>query len=144
METNESLFMLIKKIENVGEASINNYLKDTGITFAQLGLMLYLEKHQGEKVTQNDLAEYLKIKHTSVIDLAKRLEEKDMIRRFQDKENRRYKNVVITPNGITVMKKFNNRKKESFESILDSNMTKEEQRILKELLQKVLCCLEKL
>ncbi|PJI07241.1 MULTISPECIES: MarR family winged helix-turn-helix transcriptional regulator [Clostridium] len=90
------------------------------------------------------MAEYLKIKHTSVIDLAKRLEEKDMIRRFKDEENRRYKNVVITQKEITVMKKFNNRKKESVESILDNNMTKEEQRILKELLQKVLCCLEKL
>ncbi len=74
----ENIGQLIKQISNYLINDLNNRLKEYDITFSQLQVLLVIDE-SNDKLSQKDIADILKIKHTSLIDVLKILERKELI-----------------------------------------------------------------
>ena len=123
-------------------AIINRQLKDDDMTFSQLILISYVWENRDKKVTQKDISEALHIKHPTTIGLLKRLEEKEMLTVIVDPDNRKFRNIVLTPKGEKYVKK-NKERKRNTDSTLTEGMTEEEIAKLRELLDKVIDNMQK-
>lgn len=69
----------IKKIFFVVKNEINEKMKAYNLTAAQALLLEYLNEMNGKMIIQKDICDYLSFKHSTVIDILKRLEEKELI-----------------------------------------------------------------
>lgn len=128
--------ILIKKINNKLEAGRNRDLKDLKLTGAQLDILLFLSD-QSEKTTfQKDIGEFLAIKHTSTIDILKKLEEKQLIYRETNQDNARCRNVHLTEKGKQLTAMLSNKKNE-IEAILLEGFSETEHQQLWEQLMKI-------
>lgn len=127
---------LFKQIHIKCESKINQHLASENLTSAQLSLMSYLLDHKSEKVTQKDIAEELEIKHTTVIGLVRRLEEKGLVRSVTDPDNRKYRNISLTSKAMKVEEKIRDHRR-TMDEALSKGLTDEEVEQLRILLQKV-------
>lgn len=128
--------ILIKKINNKLEAGRNRDLKDLKLTGAQLDILLFLSD-QSEKTTfQKDIGEFLAIKHTSTIDILKKLEEKQLIYRETNQDNARCRNVYLTEKGKQLTEMLSSKKTE-IEAILLEGFSETEHQQLWEQLMKI-------
>lgn len=128
--------ILIKKINNKLEAGRNRDLKDLKLTGAQLDILLFLSE-QSEKTTfQKDIGEFLAIKHTSTIDILKKLEEKQLIYRETNQDNARCRNVYLTEKGKQLTEMLSSKKTE-IEAILLEGFSETEHQQLWEQLMKI-------
>lgn len=118
-------------------AIINRRLRDDDMTFSQLMLISYVWENRDKKVTQKDISEALHIKHPTTIGLLKRLEEKEMLTVSVDPDNRKYRNIVLTPKGEKFVE-FNRERKKHTDSYLTEGMSEEEIATLRRLLDKVI------
>jgi MarR family multiple gene transcriptional regulator MgrA len=118
-------------------AIINRQLKDDDMTFSQLILISYVWENRDRKVTQKDISEALHIKHPTTIGLLKRLEEKEMLTVMVDPDNRKFRNIVLTPKGEKFVE-FNRERRRYTDSYLTEGMTSEEVLILRKLLDRVI------
>lgn len=128
--------ILIKKINNKLEAGRNRDLKDLKLTGAQLDVLIFLSD-QSEKTTfQKDIGEFLAIKHTSTIDILKKLEEKQLIYRETNQDNARCRNVYLTEKGKQLTTMLSSKKTE-IEAILLEGFSETEHQQLWEQLMKI-------
>lgn len=128
--------ILIKKINNKLEAGRNRDLKDLKLTGAQLDVLIFLS-NQSEKTTfQKDIGEFLAIKHTSTIDILKKLEEKQLIYRETNQDNARCRNVYLTEKGKQLTTMLSSKKTE-IEAILLEGFSETEHQQLWEQLMKI-------
>ncbi len=132
----EPISFKFKLIHEMFAADINRQLKDDDLTFSQLLVLSYLQHNTSDKVTQKDLSQALHIKHPTTIGLLKRLEEKEMLEVVVDSDNRKYRNIILTPKGEQLMEA--NKKRRTFlDRTLVKGMTDEEKKELRRLLDKV-------
>lgn len=127
---------LFKQIHIKCEKKINQHLASENLTSAQLSLMSYLLDHKSEKITQKDIAEELEIKHTTVIGLVRRLEEKELVRSVTDPDNRKYRNISLTSKAMKVEEMIRTHRR-TMDEALSKGLTDEEVEQLRILLQKV-------
>ena len=80
MKEQQILGFLMKSLVNHMESNINAELKNTGITVTQLGIMEFIY-YSKEPVQIVDIAEHFDVKHTSVLHVLKKLEEKGFVYR---------------------------------------------------------------
>ena len=130
--------ILIKKINNRLEAGRNRDLKDLKLTGAQLDILLFLShQSQSEKtIVQKDIGEFLAIKHTSTIDILKKLEEKQLIYRETNQDNARCRNVYLTEKGKQLTASLST-KKDKIEAILLEGFSETEHQQLWQQLMKI-------
>lgn len=127
--------ILIKKINNKLEAGRNRDLKDLKLTGAQLDILLFLSD-QSEKTTfQKDIGEFLAIKHTSTIDILKKLEEKQLIYRKTNQDNARCRNVYLTEKGKQLTEMLSSKKTEIEAILLEGFSETEHQQLWKQLMK---------
>ncbi|MDC7294397.1 MarR family transcriptional regulator [Butyrivibrio sp. DSM 10294] len=126
-----------KLIHESFAAIINRQLKEDDMTFSQLMLISYVWEKRNQKVTQKDISKALHIKHPTTIGLLKRLEEKEMLKVVVDPDNRKYRNIALTPKGEKFVK-HNKERKRYTDSYLTEGMTTEEVTELRRLLDKVI------
>ena len=69
----------IKKIFFIIKNDVNEKMKPYNITAAQILLLRYLQLNKGKMIIQKDICDYLCLKHSTVIGILKRLEEKELI-----------------------------------------------------------------
>ena len=124
-------------------AIINRQLRDEDMTFSQLVLISYVWENRNNKVTQKDISKALHIKHPTTIGLLKRLEEKEMLTVIVDPDNKKYRNIVLTPKGEKFVER-NKERKRFTDSSLTEGMTEEEVDQLRKLLDKVIDNLQSL
>jgi len=78
-----------------------------GITPQQYQLMLALKGYPGrERANITELAERMQLDHHSTVGLVDRTEERGLVRREQDQEDRRQVNVQLTGAGISLLRKL--------------------------------------
>ena len=94
-----SIGLLFKRISNQLEADKNEDLRRDNLTSAQLEFMILLDARQGLTTSQKDIGEFFGIKHTTTINILKRLEEKQLVYREINSENARYRDVYLTEEG---------------------------------------------
>lgn len=91
----ENIGQLIKQISNILINDLNKKLKDYNITFSQLQVLLVI-KESNNKICQKEIADILKIKHTSVIDILKILERKQLVKKNTREDNVKYNELSLT------------------------------------------------
>lgn len=69
----------IKKIFFIIKNDVNEKMKPYNITAAQILLLRYLQLNKGKMIIQKDICDYLCLKHSTIIGILKRLEEKELI-----------------------------------------------------------------
>ncbi len=98
----ENIGQLIKQISSVLIRDMNKRLKAYDITFSQLQVLLIL-KESNNKMCQKEIAEILKITHTSLLDVLKILERKELIEKNISQENAKYNELSLTIKGREII-----------------------------------------
>jgi DNA-binding MarR family transcriptional regulator len=128
--------LLFKKINNRFTQIQNQNLKKNDVSFQQGALLMYLSKVTDHEVSQKEISEVLNIKHTSVIGLLERLEEKGLIERSVRPDNKRYRVITLTDKGRKTVSDIWVCICKTEQKIVGS-MTEEEQNLLEMLLNKI-------
>ena len=96
--------MITEKMKNIVfymKKELDKNLKKYKLTTVQLLLLMYLKENRDKEIIQKDICEKLSLKHSTVIEIIKKLEEKG----FVHKETY-YKSVLtITDSGLDVLNK---------------------------------------
>ncbi len=94
----ENIGQLIKQISNILINDLNKRLKEYDLTFSQLQVLLVI-KEANSKICQKDIANILKIKHTTLLDILKILERKDLVIKNISESNAKYSELSLTKKG---------------------------------------------
>ncbi len=101
----KNIGQLIKQISNILINDMNKRLNDYDLTFSQLQVLLTI-KESANSICQKDLAEKLKVRHTTLIDILKILARKELIRKNTSKINAKYTEINLTYKGIETLQKM--------------------------------------
>lgn len=127
---------LIRQINCATEKRINNELRESDLTHAQICLSFVLiEKEEGQCSLKN-LEKHLHLAQSTTLGIVKRSEEKGLVECFPDPDDRRSKSVRITQKGIDLCSKIRS-DVQNTESWLLAALTPEEQEVFRSLLTKV-------
>lgn len=132
MENN--IGFLIKKISNRLLTEMNYNLKKYGITARQLEVLSFLNMN-GDS-SQKDIADYFGIRHTTVIDLLKKLEGKNLIAKIKDEKNLKFNVISLTDLGKKQIGELDGFKDE-VQDIFTKELGAENQEILIQSLNKI-------
>lgn len=131
-----------RQVNNKLEANMNERLKEFDITLTQLNVLWYIHKNSNNPISQKDICDFLKVKHTSLIDVLKRLESKGLITRCVSKENARANSVRLTEKSMQLVKTMDENRNYMLTTILN-DFTAEEAEQLEYLLSKIVNNLER-
>lgn len=125
-----------KMIDQLFKFRMNKNLENLDITFAQMQVLIYLEQHEDQKVTQKILSEEFKVKHSTMAGILQRMLEKELINIIVDEDNKKYKNITKTEKANKIrneMKKY----RDYTESVVLKNFSAEEIKVLSNFLERV-------
>ncbi|MDO4493520.1 MAG: MarR family transcriptional regulator [Clostridia bacterium] len=87
---------LVKLIYDAVDRSINDELKDTGLTHSQLSVLDYLSYRKDRRTTITDIAEDFCIKHPTSTGLVNRMEQNGFVETVEDSTDKRARLVKAT------------------------------------------------
>ncbi len=96
MSENLHIGPLIRLLNKEFEQLHSEKAKSIGLTPAQLFVLHYIAKHQGEIICHKDIEKQFELTHATVSGIISRLEAKGFINCFADESDRRFRNIVIT------------------------------------------------
>ena len=135
MEDLEPCGILIKRVNDALIKNMNNKLRVNDLTFAQIQLLLILQKKESG-ICLKDLEKLLHIAQSTTVGIVKRLERKGLVEAYADSEDKRIKLIKITAAGNAVCRETQTDMDEDKQRILHS-LTTSEIKQLQLLLQKV-------
>ena len=112
----------LKKLTLYMKTELDNKLRKYNVTATQFIVLEYLVENEGKNIIQKDICELLEIRHTTVIGIIKRLEEKNLIMKLN---NKRTNLIKISNKGKKLYNNLSGRKY-NVEDILLNGFTKEE------------------
>lgn len=127
---------LFKMISNQLDAGLNEKLRMDGLTGVQLDVLMFLDPRRNMITSQKDIGKEFGIKHTTTIDILKRLEDKKFIYRQVNKDNAKFRDVYLTEKGRQKVMDVNN-KRILIDKMMVDGISDEEQAELQRLLIKV-------
>ena len=123
----------VKKLTLYMKTQLDNKLRKYNLTATQFIVLEYLVENEGESIIQKDICELLEIKHTTVVGIIKRLEEKGLITRTKNKQS---KIINISQKGRELYNSLSGRRYD-VENILLDGFTQEEIQDMEEKLNKM-------
>lgn len=126
----------LKKIHTLLERRRNYEYREYDLTSTQLDVLEYLYFNTKQKNTLSDIAFFFGVQHTSVIHVLKILEKKGFICKERAKQGSRCKPILLTQRGFDIMQSHLCCPSD-LETILFSNISKENIIILEKLLQQI-------
>lgn len=96
MTENIHIGPLIKLLNKEFERLHTEKAGNMGLTPAQLFVLHYIARHQGENICHKDIEKQFELTHATVSGIISRLEAKGFIICRADESDRRYRNIVIT------------------------------------------------
>ena len=103
-DINESIPFLLNAVSDNMRLYVNQALKDCGITWKQLFVLMNCELRGGQ-IRVGDLKGALAIDPGATSRLIQRLEAQNWVKRFVDKKDKRFASIQITAEGQAVMRK---------------------------------------
>jgi DNA-binding MarR family transcriptional regulator len=128
--------MLIKYIHDSIEKHANNDLRKKEITIMQLRFLRALYEKSDYTYSYKELEKHFNVAQSTIVGIAKRLEKKKFVNTFMDASDKRAKFTRLTSSGVELCIETLENIKET-EELLTSRLTKEEEKLLKDLLCKV-------
>ena len=87
---------------------INRRLKDIGLTSGLYGILLCIYDDYKSLKTQQDIAKRLNMNDGTIAKALRKLEDKNMIQRSPNPDNRRQNLISLTDTGLSIAEEFNN------------------------------------
>ena len=127
---------LIKQIHDALERSANNAMRPTGLTMAQLGVLLALDRAEDGTLPLKEVERLFRVAQSTAAGIVARLEQKGLVEPVGDPNDRRVKLVRITKAGRACCRGAK-QNMEQAETELLSGLTAAEREIFFVLLHKV-------
>ncbi|WP_455544193.1 MarR family winged helix-turn-helix transcriptional regulator [Intestinibacter sp.] len=103
MNNEIKLSYLFKQIHLKFEYNRNKNLEKYNLTSAQMDILVYLNNNKDLSVTQRDLEIALKVKNPTITGILNRLEEKKLINRRKNLNDKRSKIISLTDKSCKIM-----------------------------------------
>ncbi len=87
---------------------INRRLKDIGLTSGLYGILLCIYDDYKSPKSQQDIARRLNMNDGTIAKALRKLEDKNMIQRSPNPDNRRQNLISLTDTGLSIAEEFNN------------------------------------
>ena len=87
---------------------INRRLKDIGLTSGLYGILLCIYDDYKSPKSQQDIAKRLNMNDGTIAKALRKLEDKNMIQRSPNPDNRRQNLISLTNTGLSIAEEFNN------------------------------------
>ena len=136
MDIQESCGTLLKQIHDALEKQANNTLRADGLTMAQVGVLLMLDRAEHRQMPLKELEKALHVAQSTAAGIVSRLEQKGLVESFGDAEDRRVKVVRLSEAGAGCCRTADARMAEAERQLL-SSLTEAERDIFILLLRKV-------
>lgn len=137
MDHKKRLGYLIKKMNIVMDKHFNETLASTDLTKSQAELLLFLHRNSDKQMTQKDIETYYHISNPTVTGLINRLEAKGYVERVISSDDAR-KRIIVETQKAKNLHSFLKQGSIEFNELLLSCLTKDEQKLLTDLLWRVL------
>lgn len=115
---------------------MNQTLKPYDLTEQQYNVLRILRGQKGETMNLYEIQDRMIQKMSNVSRLIDKLLDKGLVERKECKENRRRVDIYITPKGLQTLDDIEPAVREVFR-VLNNNMSKEDAKLLAELLDKI-------
>ena len=125
---------LLKVIQENTERHANQIFKPVDLTSSQVRVLKFLRERGETPVSQKEIEEYLHVSHPTVVGIVQRLEHKGFVRTEFSGQDKRQKYVYRTEREEELFRQMNNSHRE-LESLLTKDMSEEQIRELRELLE---------
>ncbi|MDR1589747.1 MAG: MarR family transcriptional regulator [Oscillospiraceae bacterium] len=116
---------LIKQIHDAVGKRVNNLLREDGLTFTQIRVLMELGEHGGEAVSLKELERLFHVAQPTIVGTVRRLEAKGLVEGFISPEDNRVKLVKLTESGGQ-FREANMRAIDEMENRLTSALTESE------------------
>lgn len=136
MDIQDSCGTLLKQIHDALEKQANNSLRADGLTMAQVGVLLMLDRAEHRQMLLKELEKALHVAQSTAAGIVSRLEQKGLVESFGDAEDRRVKVVRLSEAGAGCCRTADARMAEAERQLL-SSLTEAERDIFILLLRKV-------
>ena len=125
---------LLKVIQENTERHANQIFKPVDLTSSQVRVLKFLRERGEMPVSQKEIEEYLQVSHPTVVGIVQRLEHKGFVRTEFSGQDKRQKYVYRTEREEELFRQMNNSHRE-LESLLTKDMSEEQIRELRKLLE---------
>lgn len=122
-----------KRIHEMFRARMNVDMKERDLTFSQMEILFYLEKHSDHAINQQELCDAVQVSHPTMIGLINRMEEKNLVVRRTDPLNRRSRYIEMTQKSQEILRQTRERRHRN-DRMLVKGFTDEETKELNRLL----------
>ena len=136
MDIQDSCGTLLKQIHDALEKQANNSLRADGLTMAQVGVLLMLDRAEHRQMLLKELEKALHVAQSTAAGIVSRLEQKGLVESFGDAEDRRVKVVRLSEAGAGCCRTADARMAEAERQLL-SSLTEAERDFFILLLRKV-------
>lgn len=136
MDIQDSCGTLLKQIHDALEKQANNSLRADGLTMAQVGVLLMLDRAEHRQMPLKELEKALHVAQSTAAGIVSRLEQKGLVESFGDAEDRRVKVVRLSEAGAGCCRTADARMAEAERQLL-SSLTEAERDFFILLLRKV-------
>ncbi|ADG70705.1 MarR family winged helix-turn-helix transcriptional regulator [Brachyspira murdochii] len=128
---------LIKELHTALDNRFNKFLDKHKLTSSQMDILMFLYHNEQKIVNQRDIENFLGLSNPTIAGTLYRLEKKGFIKRKISSEDKRYKEIYLTPKSKKVKEiVFEDIKKNN--EIMFHNMSSEEKETLVLLVEKLL------
>lgn len=90
---------MLKQINDALEKQANNSLRPDGLTMAQVGVLLALNRTEEKQMSLKELEKVIHVSQSTAAGIVSRLEQKGFVECFGSSEDRRIKIVRLSENG---------------------------------------------
>ena len=132
-QLSHSFGFLSGKLSQEMEQRLAERIQPYGISTRQLGLLFFVSHHPG--MSQKTIGERIRVDRTTMVAHVDHLEDKKFLHRVRSERDRRITSLYLTSEGEKLLEKGWVFLTETEQEVL-STFTKEEQDVLKKLLQK--------
>lgn len=114
-----------KRIHEMFRTRMNTEMKENDMTFSQMEILFYLEKHSDHAINQQELCDAVQVSHPTMNGLINRMEEKELVVRRTDPMNRRSRYIEMTQKSQEILRQTRERRQRK-DRLLVKGFTDEE------------------
>ena len=128
----DSISQIINLTKNLNKNmrhEFHNLMQNSGLTFPQLSVISILSKHGKQKVSE--ISEKMGLSDSTVSGILDRLEQKNMIERKRNKDDRRVVKIYLSEGSRKICHNFHQKKEKYFAQLLKKLTEKEIKEVIK-------------
>jgi len=134
---NMLLVVEIMRTSNILDKKISSVLKEVGITHVQFNILRILQAAHPKPIMVGHIKSNILFKNSDITRILDRLEDKGLINRGINQQNRRKMDVTVTQGGLQLIKKVLPKIEDRLEGFYADHVSKEECAIVRNVLDRI-------